>query len=293
MWKKPIRLDSLVVDNPSSNVLEAVERYTFRYPCKSASPHHTQYLTTCDVMSGPFIDDDTIGSASPQPNTHMIECTKMVGGPSFGGSTSPHPNTYPTTCTKVGGPSHRWSCNDFGHFIGNTTRQMEAQQQTEAVVECGPSMRQKEAGPSMRTTRTGDIIMQLVPASVSRYCLSASDIISAEMSTTYIEVQAYEKESSESSEGEGSLEEDHVQHEVPFEEATSLQCEHEVPLKEATYRHAEERGNAKGGTRSHVLEPVASTQGKMVWGQDYLQLFDEWVSRLETTLEEVKSNWEM
>ncbi|CAK9327814.1 unnamed protein product [Citrullus colocynthis] len=42
---------------------------------------------------------------------------------------------------------------------------METPQQTETVVQCGPSTRQTEAGPSVITTRIGDIIMQLVPAS--------------------------------------------------------------------------------------------------------------------------------
>lgn len=57
---------------------------------------------------------------------------------------------------------NRIICNDFGHFVGNTPRQMETSQQTETVVQCGPFTRQVEAGPSVITTRIGDIIMQSV-----------------------------------------------------------------------------------------------------------------------------------
>lgn len=87
---------------------------------------------------------------------------------------------------------------------------------------------------------------------------------------------------SESSEGEGLLEEDHVEREVPLEEAPSFQFEHEVPLKEG--------GSAEGGTCPHVLEPIASTRRKTVRGQNYMLLFDERVSRLKLPLGVVKSD---
>ncbi|CAK9321988.1 unnamed protein product [Citrullus colocynthis] len=44
--------------------------------------------------------------------------------------------------------------------------------------------------------------------------------------------------------------------------------------------------NVEEDTRPHVLEPIARTRRKTVRGQDYVQLFNERVSRLETTLGE-------